>query len=544
MDSWDLLLEIVVLLLASLILGGLASRFGQSPLMGYLLAGMVLGGPGSLGIVQSEGDIETIAELGVALLLFSLGLEFSWSTLKRLGRKALAAGVLQVTLTAAFFSASSLVLGLELREAIGIGAILSLSSTAAVLRVLTELGETDSPHGRTSVAILLIQDMLVVPLALLFLLLKGGPNPSEVVLEVGRVLLGSATFILVLYLVLRFAAVILRRMAVERNRELAVLLAVAVGLGATWAAHAAGLSPALGAFVAGMFLGASPFATQIRSDVSSLKVVLLTLFFAAVGMVADPLWIIQHFPFVLVVSATVMAGKIALVSVILGVMGWPLAVALATGITLSQVGEFAFVLGVMGTEYGLIDQGNYTLLVSVAIATLFMTPYCISLAPRLGRWMESRLGSRAVHPREETKRRHPDAVIVGFGPAGQAVGRVLGGRGDEILVIDLNHEAKALAEAMGLSCQIGDAQQLGVLEHASVQHAKIAVITLPSRAAAQTVLEQIRAFAPGIRVVVRSRYRRHKTDFQNAGAFAVVDEEEEVGRALSKIVLLILRDTV
>jgi len=543
MDSWGLLLEIVVLLAASLVLGALASRLGQSPLVGYLLAGMILGGPGGFGIVHSEDDIETIAELGVALLLFSLGLEFSWSTLKQLGRKALAAGVLQITLTGIFFSAVSLLLGWEVQEAIGIGAILSLSSTAAVFRILTDLAETDSPHGRTSVAILLLQDMAVVPIAVLLLLLSGGERPSVMVLEVGRVLIWSGLFVLALYVVLRVAAAVLQRMALERNRELAVLLAVVVGLGATWAAHAVGLSPALGAFVAGMFLGASPFAAQVRSDVSSLKVVLLTLFFAAVGMVADPLWIFENLLFVLIASLAIILGKVLLISLILRAMGWPLGVALGTGITLSQVGEFAFVLGATGTESGLIAQDTYSLLVSVAIATLFVTPYGISIAPKLGRWLETRMGRRSVSFENATRPRQPEAVIVGFGPAGQAVGRALAGREKEIRVIDLNHDAKALAEAMGLTCEIGDAQQLSVLEHASVQHAKIAVITLPSRVAARTVLEQIRALAPGIRVVVRSRYLRHKAEFQSAGAIAVVDDEEEVGRELSKRVLFVLRDS-
>jgi CPA2 family monovalent cation:H+ antiporter-2 len=259
-------------------------------------------------------------------------------------------------------------------------------------------------------------------------------------------------------------------------------------------------------------------------------------------MVAEPWWILQNLPLVLVASAGVIAGKTILTALTLRALGQPLAVALAAGISLSQVGEFAFVLGVTGTEYGLITKSTYTLMVSVAIVSLFMTPYCISLAPRFGRWVESRLGTRLL-PADQQTPTPPDVVIVGFGPAGQAVAKALEGKETNILVLDLNPEAKALAEAMGLSCQIGDAQQLSVLEHASIQHAKIAAITIPSRTAAQTVLEQIRALAPGIQAVVRSRYSRHKNDFENAGAFLVVDEEQEVGRKLAKLVLFLLRGT-
>jgi CPA2 family monovalent cation:H+ antiporter-2 len=461
--------------------------------------------------------------------------------LRKLGRKSLAAGVLQVVLTAFVFSIVGVFLGIDIRSAIGIGTILCLSSTAAVLRVLGELGEMDSPHGRASVAILLLQDMAVVPLAVMLLILSGGQETSEVVLEVGRVLIWSIAFILVLYVVLKIAALLLLRMAQERNRELTVLLAVVVGLGSTWAAHAVGLSPALGAFVAGMFLGASPFATQIRSDISSLKVVLLTLFFAAVGMVADPLWIVHNLPLVLATSAAVLIGKIVIITTILRALGQPLGIALTTGITLSQVGEFAFVLGATATDHGLVDSNTYTLMISVAILTLFVSPYCISLAPRIGRWLETLLGLSSG-PEDKVESRHSDIVIIGFGPAGQAVGRALGTQGESVLVIDLNHEAKALAESMGLSFQIGDAQQLSVLEHASLQHAQVAVLTLPSRTATRNVLEQIRSVAPGIRTVVRSRYQRHKVEFKNAGAFFVVDEEEEVGRALSRRVISLLRE--
>ena len=321
MDLWTLLGDIVVLLAASLLLGGLLSRFGQSPLVGYLIAGMLLGGPGSLHVVGSEEEIEAIAELGVALLLFSLGLEFSIQRLKKLGVRPLIGGVVQVVLTVAIGAAAAFLFGLKATESIAFGAMISLSSTAVVLRMLMERAELEMPHGRNSLAVLLTQDMAVVPLAILMALLAGGGAASEVVWDVGKLLLMAATLVLGLFLLNKIAVVVLGTLTLHRNRELTVIFAVVTGLGSAWAAHVAGLSPALGAFVAGMLLGSSVFATQVRADVSSLRVVLLTLFFGAAGMVADPIWILQNWHVVAAVTLLVTIGKLAIIWVIFSSVG-------------------------------------------------------------------------------------------------------------------------------------------------------------------------------------------------------------------------------
>lgn len=528
-----LLLEIVILLGVCLVFGAAMSRFKQNPLVGYLFAGMLLGG---LGVMKSKEHIDVIAELGVALLLFSLGLEFSWNRLKQLGARALLSGAVQVIATGAAITVVSLLFHLRLVEAVAVGAMLSLSSTAAVLHVLANRSEIDSQHGRYSLAILLVQDMAVVPLAIVMVLLSKGGTPGEVALDVGRAVGLAAGLIILLYVVIKFSTVkILPKLSTQQNRELVTLFAVVVSLGAAGGAHKAGLSPALGAFVAGMFLGSSPFASQIRAEVSSLRVVLLTLFFGAVGMVADPIWIFHHAGLVLMLTVLVIAGKSTVIWVILRSVGRPGGVSAATGLCLSQIGEFAFVLGGVARIGGVIDQELYMTLVSVGIMTLLVTPYLIALAPKAALWVETRRKKTPAASQVERTNSEsaPRIIIIGFGPAGQAVGQTLVKRNQTATVIDLNTEMIRIARSMGFDVCVGDASHRDVLEHAHVKDAELIVIALPAKDAALTVLDHLRMLAPKAQLIVRSRYQRFTNQFKTAGAHIVVGDEEQVGRALS-----------
>jgi len=537
MDAWTLLSDIVILLAASLLVGGLFSRFGQSPLVGYMLAGMLLGGPGSIHIIKSQQTIEGIAELGVSLLLFSLGLEFAWAELRKLGSRTLFAGTLQITLTTIFAALAGRFIGHSWKECVAVGAMLSLSSTAVVLRVLMERAEGDSPHGRNSLAVLLVQDMAVVPLAILVTLLGGGESAAEVAANGGRILLLALGLVVGLWLVITKVAVhALGMLTLERNRELTIILAVACGLGSSWAAHAVGVSPALGAFVTGMFLGSSPFATQIRADISSIRVVLLTLFFGAAGMVADPVWILQNLPLVLGAAITLMVFKSAITWGIFQALGQAAPIAAATGIALSQIGEFAFVLGSIGRANDVVSQNTYLLVVSVAIMTLMLSPILIPAAPSLGyRLAKALFGGRAAIPAGgEPAECSADVVIIGFGPAGQIAARPFIGTPHRVLVLDLNSAGARRAQALGLDGRVGDASQLEVLEHARVESAKAVVITIPHHAAALRILQQVRRLAPHAHVVVRSRYQLHADDFAQAGAHLVIGDEEQVGDSLGR----------
>ena len=536
MDLWIILSDIVQLLAASLILGMICSRLGLSPIIGYLLAGMFLGGPGSLHVVQSKAEIEAIAELGVALLLFTLGLEFSLERLKELGQKPLIGGIAQVILTLAVGAAAAWwLLALALPESIAFGAMIALSSTALVLRMLMERGELDMPHGRNSLGVLLTQDMAVVPLALLMALLGGGGGAFDVAFRMGKLIVLVSGLVLGLFLLSRLAVCALGTLTLLRNRELTVIFAVVTGLGAAWAAHEAGISPALGAFIAGMVLGSSAFATQIRADVSSLRMVLLTLFFGAAGMVADPIWIFRNLDFVAVVLVLLTLGKALIIWAIFQWLGHRIRVAIATGVCLAQVGEFAFVLGSMGRTSGVVSHDSYALVVSITIVSFFLSAFLVPKAPAIGNAVASLFGMTGL---TDTEERHikppPDVVIIGFGAAGQLASAPFVDSNARVVVIELNQDGVRQARELGFVGEIGDATQNEVLEHAGIYQAKAIVISIPHHKTALDILSHVRQHAPHAHVVVRSRYKLHSASFVRAGAHAVVGDEEKVGEAMAQ----------
>ncbi len=537
------LLELLFLGGAALVLGAAFARIGQSPLVGYLLAGMLIG-PGGFGMVHAEEDIHALGELGVAALLFGLGLEFSWTRLRDYGRVRFRLGALQVAATLALAALAARAVGSSWPTALTVGAMLALSSTALVLRVLLDRGEEDAVAGRNAVAVLLVQDAAVVPLALLVTLLAEGGDAASFAVAAARTLGVAALFLVGLWTLLRTLGVaFLRSRALQRNRELATLLAVLVALGSAWGAQAVGTSPALGAFVAGMTLAASPFAVQVRADVASIRDLLLVLFFAAAGMAADPSWIGAHLPLLLGLTALVLAGKTFVVWALVRMLGGSHALGVATGLLLAQIGEFAFVIGEIGQRGGLLSDPVHQALTSTVLLSLLAAPYVIALAPRLAARIQDRFGEgpaaadagwNAGAPSEP-----PDVVVIGFGPAGRRVVSSLAGdvRG---VVVELNPEVVRDAAEYGFRVVVGDATSPEVLEEAGAPRARLVVITLPATSVALRVLELVRRMAPDATVVVRSRYRLHRGAFERAGAHRIVDEEGEVGGVLAGEVRAVL----
>lgn len=533
MELWGLLADIVFLLTACLIGGGLASRIGQSPLVGYLLAGMLVGGPGSLGIVGSQHEIEAIAELGVALLLFGLGLEFSVQRLKGLGGKPLFAGVVQISVTLVAGAAIGWAFGLPLTSAIAVGAMVTLSSTAVVLRILMERGEIEMPHGRNSLGVLLTQDIAVVPLAVLMTVLGGDGTLAEVFYDVGKLVLMAAGLAVVLYVLTKLAMLTLGTLTLQRNRELTVIFAVAIGLGSAAAAHWAGISPALGAFIAGMLLGSSAFATQIRADVSTLRVLLLTLFFGSAGMVADPFWILSHLHWVAVAAVALTIGKLLITTAIFLALRQSMRVAAATGLSLAQIGEFAFVLGAIGRTSGVVSDDVYALIVSVTIASFFISAFAVPIAPRFGDRVARLFGKASAGEDDlEGSSHRADVIIVGFGPTGQLAAVPLMESDLRVTVVDLNRDGVRKAREFGFDGHIGDASSPEVLEHASIGEVKLVIVTIPHFPSAHAIVELIRSMNPTATILVRSRYHIHRLALSAAGG-NVEGDEDCVGGAMA-----------
>ncbi len=532
MDIWYKLMELVMLLGCAFVFGSVAQKFRQSPILGYILAGVVVGP-----VLDNPALVSQVAELGVALLLFSIGLEFSFAQLRRMGKMAFGAGTFQVVLTMALVTLIMLIFS-TLPKAIATGALIALSSTTIVLRVLVDKAQMESVHGRASLAILLLQDMAVVPLVILISLLAPSGEQTSLLVHVGTLLAAVAGLILVLYFLLyQLIPRILSSTALFANRELTVLFAVSTGLGATWAAHAVGISPALGAFVAGMLLGESPFATQVRADIGSLRTMMVTLFFASVGMFIKPMWFATHLHYVLPVALIVFAGKAGIIYAVTRWFGLDRRDALATGIVLGQVGEFSIVLATAARDRGLMGMTSVDLIVSVTIVLMLATPYMVGFARPLSDRVLALIlkkGSEATEGEDVPHVPGRRVILAGLGPAGRHVIQTLKTEGFEPVIIDVNPASRKFARENSIEIHLGDAAHEEILHHAGLHRACMAVITVPDPGISAQIIRTIRQMAQDLPLVVRCRYNRHYQDLKDAGATVIVDEEITVGESLSR----------
>jgi len=377
-------------------------------------------------------------------------------------------------------------------------------------------------------------------------------------------LLAAAALISAFYVVLTYLIPpVLLLPTWRRNRDLPILLAIVVALGAAWAAHRLGLSPALGAFVAGVLLAISPFATQIRADVQPLTTVLVTLFFASVGMFADLLWLVQNAALVVGLVVIIVAGKAIIVALLAWLCGQPLRLAVATACCLAQVGEFSFVLATIahgnGAEGPLLSDEAFRALVTATILTLVLTPYLVAVAPRAGVAIQRLLPrfAHGYHRRTGLDEPSPEEgdraakvspkrgciLIIGFGPAGQRVAEEVLSRetarrpGCTIMVVDLNPDNLEVAKRYGLDAQLGDATRPEILEHAGLYDADAVVITVPTSTIVRQLIHLVRQLAPGVLIFARCRYHLHHWLLTSAGAHVVIDEENQVGQRLAQALL-------
>ena len=540
MDIWFFVMELVMLLGGAFLLGALAQRLGQSPILGYLLAGTIVGP-----LLFNTAAVSQASELGVALLLFSIGLEFSFKQLMKMGRMAFGGGSLQVVLTMLVVTLVMFSM-VGLPRALTLGAILALSSTTVVLRLLVDRMEMDSVKGRACLAILLLQDIAIVPLVLMVSFFAPAAAEMNMGLHILKVILSVIGLAGVFYLLLyHLAPILLSEDKLFANRELTVLLSIAVGLGAAWAAHKLHISPALGAFVAGMLLGESPFATQIRADIGSMRIIMVTLFFASVGMQAKPMWFVTHLPWIVLVSLLVLMLKTGIIYGVTRLFGLGNRQALATGITLSQVGEFSFVLAATAASGGVLTADTVDLLISVIIVLMLVTPYLISHADTLAERLLALISHRkplAADLSSSIPSSINQVLVVGLGPAGKQVVQTLIAQRLKPVLIDVNPKSREYARQQSLRLHLGDAGHEEVLMHAGLANVCMAVVTVPDPHAAARIVAMIRRLRPQLPIAARCRYNRHMENLHKAGANIVVDEEITMGDMLSQRIVEHLTD--
>jgi CPA2 family monovalent cation:H+ antiporter-2 len=542
MDLWYFLFELAILLGGAFLLGALAQRSKQNPILGYLLAGTIIGP-----LLFNAEAVNQSAELGVSLLLFSIGLEFSFLRIMQLGRLSLGGGSFQVGATLAVVGLV-LIPWVTFAQALTIGAIVALSSTAVVMRILVDRSEIDSVRGRSCLAFLLLQDMAIVPLVIMVSLFTPEAAKSGIALHVLKVIASAGGLGIVLYVVLcKAVPLLLAKPEVFANRELTVLLALAIGLGASWGAHTLGISPALGAFVAGLLLGESPFAAQIRADIGAVRTIMVTLFFASVGMLVKPMWFVTHIHWILAAATAIFVIKALLIFGSGRLFGLNSRQAMATGISLAQVGEFSFVLAAAARQGGVLGTEGYDLTISVIIALMFTAPYMVSQAfPLTDRIMALMLGKpSATNLQRQSDKIEPSqkVLLVGLGPAGQEVVRHLQQHQMTPIVIDTNPQSRNKAYELRIKIYLGDAANEEILLHAGFGEVCMAVVTVPDPMTTIQIIEHMRRLRPQLPIAARCRYHRHRAAVKKAGATIIVDEETHVGHDLAHQIVDFMQKT-
>lgn len=498
------------------------------PVVGFLLTG-VLAGPTGLGLVAGVEQVELMAEVGVILLLFTIGLEFSLAELARLKRTVLLAGGLQVALTIVAVNGLAVLAGMEQGQAVFLGFLAALSSTAIVLKLYQERLEIEAPHGRVGLSVLILQDLLIVPMVLMVPFLAGRAGSLGPAL--GLLALKAAGVAALLFVVARkLVPPVLRLVLRTRSRELFLLAVLAICLAVGFLTSAMGLSLSLGAFLAGMVVSDSEYSHHAMEGILPFKDVFTSLFFVSIGMLLDVGFMLEHVQ----VATAAALGILLLKTLIAGgatlASGYPLRTAVMAGLGLSQVGEFSFVLAKAGLGQGLIGPDLYQLFLASSILTMAATPFLIKLAPGAAEYVAGRL-LRQPPPRPVEDGGpaglSDHLVIVGFGFGGRRLARAAAVAGIPHLVLETNPDTVRAERAAGVPIRFGDARHPAALEQADIARARVLAVVINHPAAVRRITELARAASPTLYIVVRTRFVSEIGPLRDLGADDVIPEEFE-----------------
>lgn len=527
-----LLEEVAVISGIAVLVSVVLSRFGVPAVTGLLATGAIVG-PNAFGLVTNRSDIELLSEVGVVLLLFTIGLEFSLARLGAIFRTVALGGFLQVAGTMAATIAVAMALGFSVRQGIFISFIFALSSTAVVLRGLSERRELDAPHGRFIVGTLIFQDVLVVPMVLLVPVLASEGSATDALIGVGLAL-GKALLVVVMFLGAARLAVprILGWVDATRNREVFVLAVLAVCIGTAWATAQTGLSLALGAFLGGMVVADTQFRHRAMGDMLPLRDVFVSVFFVSLGMFFDLRLFVEQWQAVLLLTFGFVVVKGFVATLAAMVMRFPARAAWLAGVGLAQFGEFGFVLLRLGQAEGVVEAAVADPLLNAGIVSMFLTPLMVRFAPHVSAGekilapLSRLLGERGFEASHEQVM-HGHVVVVGYGVAGRLVVEALKRLGQDYVGLELNAEAVRTAQAQGFNIHYADATSDETLEHVHVEHARAVVVLINDPSASIRVVEAIRRTNATVPVFLRTRYFGEVSVGMSAGASQVIAEEVE-----------------
>ena len=529
--------DIAIIVVAGLIGGLIAQRLKQPLLLGYILAGIMVG-PFSIGPTVSDvHEIELLAEIGVALLLFALGLEFSLKELQPVRKIALIGTPIQLLLTMAVGYGIGQLLGWDWFSSLWFGGLIALSSTMVALKTLMSQGRLGTLSSRVMIGMLIVQDLAVVPLMIILPELNK-PGAGMPILGVAAV---KAIIFLVLMVVVgtRVFPRLVAYVARWNSRELFLVAITAVGLGVGYTTYLFGLSFAFGAFVAGIVLSESDYGHQALSDIIPLRDVFGLLFFVSVGMLLDPYFVIENWQMVLLVVLLVSVGKAVIFGTLSHLFGYGNIVPFAVGLSLFQAGEFSFVLARVGVGTNSIGDDLYALILAVAVITMLLTPFVSGLAVPVYAWRKRQFQQEPLQTVNLPQTGlHDHIVIAGGGRVGQYVARVLQRLELGFVLLELDYRRVEQAKEAGLPIIYGDASQEVVLAAAQVGSARLLLVTTPAIETTNAIVTQVRRLQPELHIVARANSIEVLQTLHEHGVQEVVQPEFEASLEMTRQALL------
>jgi len=542
--NFPLIQDILIILAFSVLVVFLLQRLHLPSILGFLITGIIIG-PSGLGLISAVHEVELIAEIGVILLLFVIGMELSLKELASLRKTVLVGGLLQVGLSIGIAAAFSRIVGFSWNESVFLGFLLALSSTAIVLKILQDRNEISAPHGRNALGITIFQDIIVIPMILVTPILAGETsNVTYALLE----LLGKSLLIILITLVsARYIVPYLLHLVAKTNsKELFLLTTLMICFAVTGITAETGLSLALGAFLAGLIISESRYSHQATSLILPFKELFTSFFFISIGMLLNLAFFMNHAGLVLLIALGVFVLKGTIGTFAAAVLRYPPRTALLTGLAIFQIGEFAFILSRVGVENGLLSQQMNQYFLSVSIITMLLTPFVMMFSEKLAavlipqpiqkKWgMYLARGKKP--PRQEQSRVENHLIIIGYGLNGHNVAQAAKYIQIPYVILEMNAETVRQEKAKGEHILFGDASQLHMLETARLNKARVVVIAISDPTATKYIVSNIRNICQSVYVIVRTRYINETEELLSLGADEVIPEEFETSLTIFSRVL-------
>jgi CPA2 family monovalent cation:H+ antiporter-2 len=527
---YEALKDIEILFGLALVTVVLFQRLKIPTIIGFLTTGILVG-PHALAFITDTHQVEQMAEIGVVLLLFTIGIELSLKELMRIKHLVLWGGGLQVLITILAVAGIGMACGYSGQQALFFGFLVALSSTAILMKLLIDSGQADAPHGKMAMGILIFQDLCIVPLMLLTPLLAGSGNGLQNILII---CVKASVVVLAAHYGARFLVPwIFKQVVRTRSRELFILTIIFIGLGTAWLTAMAGLSLALGAFIAGLAISESEYSHQALSDIIPFREAFMSLFFISVGMLLDPTILIKYPLLIASLVATILVIKTLITAGAAMTLGVPMRIAIITALSLAQIGEFSFVLSQAGVKVGLLTPELYQIFLAASIATMGLTPVCLKYANLIADFVSGLLphewtrGRGVLARSEKSIPLNGHVVIVGYGVNGKNLARVLKTLQIQHIVIETNPFTVRKEAKKGQHILFGDASQAELLKHAHIDKARAMVVAISDAAASRRVASLARQLNPSLHIIVRTRYLLEVEALYKLGVNEVIPEEFE-----------------